>query len=132
MIKTEYFDEVYTEINPENASIIVQSIFDDNGNLQKKIEWHQKKKTGYLNSNIDSNNKIRFEFLSQTVKNHYLENVMGIQRIIDLLWNYHAREENLHEKRKILESILDGYGKIGFAISSYDFELRRDKEDHVR
>ncbi|KAF6247190.1 hypothetical protein C6990_05825 [Nitrosopumilus sp. b3] len=126
MIKTEFFDDSYNKVEESTAEIIVQSIFDKDGNLQKKIEWTPKKKTGYSRT-TQVNDDIRYEFLSQDVKNHYLDNVLGIQRAIDLLWRYHSQEESISQKRKILSSILNGYSKINFAIMSFDHELKREK-----
>ena len=38
MIKTTYFDEDYRTVDELNAKFILQSIFDDDGNLIKEIE----------------------------------------------------------------------------------------------
>ena len=38
MIKTTYFDEDYNTVDESDAKFILQSIFDDDGNLIKEIE----------------------------------------------------------------------------------------------
>jgi hypothetical protein len=38
MIKTTYFDEDYRTVDESDAKFILQSIFDDDGNLIKEIE----------------------------------------------------------------------------------------------
>ena len=126
MIKTEFFDDNHNTVT-EKAEIIVQSIFDDKGNLQKKIEWTPKKKTGYLRNSNQIKDEVKYEFLSHDVKNHYLDNVSGIQKATNLLWRHHGQEESITQKRKILSSILYGYNKINFATTSFDHGLKREK-----
>jgi len=127
MIKTTYFDADYNLADESDAKIILQSIFDKDGNLIKEVEWIPIKKP--VISNLKSNeDEIRFSFLSQSPKKHYLENIVGIQRAIDLLWRYHAIEKSVSKKCDILESILNGYSKLSLAAFTFDREFKNEKD----
>lgn len=126
MIKTEYLDGDYNPVEADTAELIIQSFYDENENLLKKIEWHQAKKSGYSNDDVET----RYRFLSQSLKNHYLENILGLQRAVDLLWRCHGQTNDVSQKQAILNSILNGYQKLSFAMGSFDHELMREKEDH--
>jgi len=119
MIKTEYFDEEYNLVAECDAQLILQSIYDDNGNIIKKIEWSQKSKSTPKNN--DGFNKI----ISKDVIEHYSEIVIGIQRSIDLLWRYHGISDSVSEKHEILKSIISGYDKKQSSLLYFDQEVRR-------
>ena len=123
MIKTEYFDEDYNNVDQSDAELIVQSFYDNDGHLIKKIEWHQRKKSSYSDGNVED----RHRFLSQDVKNHYLETIVGIQRVVDLLWMNHAKTDDFSQEQEILNSVISGYDKLGQAIRNFDFALEREK-----
>ena len=120
MIKIEYFDDEYNSVDESNAQLILQSIYDDNGNLIKKIEWSQKSKYIPPKDN-DEFNKI----ISKDVIEHYSEVVIGVQRAIDLLWRYHGISDSISEKREILKSIITGYEKKQSSLLYFDQEVRR-------
>jgi len=122
MIKTTFFDADYNLADESNAKIILQSIFDNSGNLIKEVEWTPIKKPVISNSKSNED-KIRFNFISQSPKEHYLENIIGIQRVIDLLWRYHAIEKSISKKSDILAWILDGYGKLSNVTDTFDHEF---------
>jgi hypothetical protein len=127
MIKTTYFDEDYNLVEDHTATIILQSFFDNDGNLIKEVEWSQTKKT--TDSNSKSNeDEIRFNFLSQSPKKFCEDNIVGIQRVIDLLWRYHAVEKSVSKKCGILESILNGYSKLSLAALTFDREFKNEKD----
>jgi len=121
MIKTEYFDDEYNSVCESDAQLILQSIYDDDGNLVKKIEWSQKSKK--VPKNKDDYNKI----ISQDIMDHYAESIIGIQRGIDLLWRYHAVSDDVSEKHKIIKDIFFGYDKKLSSLLYFDQEVRRKK-----
>jgi|SaaInlStandDraft_2_1057019.scaffolds.fasta_scaffold59634_3 hypothetical protein len=122
MIKTEFFDDEYNSVNEIDAQLILQSIYDDNGNLIKKIEWSPKFKS-YSTSNEDARNRI----ISKNVQDHYLEIIIGVQRAIDLLWRYHGMSDDITQKQQILNTLFIGYERINFALSNFDYDLRHKK-----
>ena len=101
--------------------MILQSIYDDDGNLVKKIEWSQKSKK--VPKNKDDYNKI----ISQDIMDHYAESIIGIQRGIDLLWRYHGISDDISEKHKIIKDIFFGYDKKLSSLLYFDQEVRRKK-----
>jgi hypothetical protein len=123
MIKTVYFDEDYNTVDESNAKFILQSIFDDDGNLIKEIEWSPKQKQSF--SNKDAKNR----FVSKSIREHHLETIVGIQRVIDLLWRYHGISDDITQKQQILNTLLRGYERLNFAIGNLEYNLKNKKED---
>ena len=123
MIKTEYFDEDYNTVDESNAKFILQSIFDDDGNLIKEIEWSQKLKQSF--SDKDAKNR----FVSKNIREHHLETIVGIQRVIDLLWRYHGIADDITQKQQILHTLLYGYERVNFAIGNLEYNLKHKEGD---
>ena len=121
MIKTTYFDEDYRTVDELDAKFILQSFFDDEGNLIKEIEWSQKIKQSV--STKDAKNR----FISKSMEDHHLETIIGIQRVIDLLWRYHGISDDITQKQQILNTLLRGYERINFAMGNLDYNLKNKK-----
>ncbi|MBC8502084.1 MAG: hypothetical protein H8D35_03025 [Nitrosopumilus sp.] len=128
MIKTEYYDENYNEVDPEDATLIVQILLDESGNIQKKIEWSQKKKTGYFTNISEINSDVNYRYLSQSMTCHHLEIASSIQRIIDHLWHYHAVSKDNSEKYKILATLNGSYEQLRHSLSHVSFEHERERK----
>ena len=128
MIKTEYYDEDYNEVEPEDAKLIVQLLLDENGNVQKKIEWYPKKKTGYFRRNSEINSDVDYKYLSQSMTHQHLEIVSSIQRIIDYLWHCHAKAQDNSEKYKILATLNGSYEQLRHSLTHVSFEHDRERK----
>ena len=111
MIKTEYFDEKYNEVTPDDAKIIVQFSYDKQGNLRDRVEWVPKKKSGFLSTSEQINNDVDYEHASQSMITHYTEIVSDTKRMINQLWTYHEEVPEIMNKAKILDSLSHTYGR---------------------
>ena len=128
MIKTEFFDEKYNEVDPDDAKLIVQLFLDNSGTVQKRVEWVPKKKSGFSNSISQINNNVDYEHVSQSVISRYTEIVSDTQQIISHLWTYHKEVPEIMNKAKILDTLSHSYEQLRWALNILDHELDRKKK----
>ncbi len=128
MIKTEYFDEQYNEVEPENARLIVQLTLDGKGIVIKRIEWTPKKKSGCFSTTVQINDDVDHEFLLQSHHKQQIAIISETQKIIKYLWKYHDEIVDVEQKCKILDTLNRSYEQLRFGLSTCNYELERKKK----
>ncbi len=128
MIKTEFFDEQYNEVSPDNAKLIVQLFLEADGTVNKRIEWTPKKKTGYPSTTAQINDYVDHEFLSQSLMSQQIEIISKTKKIIKYLWKYHDETSDVIQKSKILDILNHTYETLRNGIEHWGYELERKKK----
>jgi len=128
MIKTVFYDEHYNEVDPEDAQLIIQMFVDENDMVKKRIEWTQKRKSGYGRTIPQINNDVNEKFLSQSISSHYLEIITATQRIVDHLWAYHSQVDGPTEKANILNILTRSYDRLTNTLMHLDYEINKSKK----
>ena len=127
MIKTEFFDEQYNEVEPENAKLIVQLTLDDKGIVTKRTEWVPKKKSGYPDTTSWINDDVDNEWLSKSLELQQIETISETKKIIKYLWKHYDEVSNDVEKSKILDILNHTYETLRNALEHWGYEMERRK-----
>ncbi len=127
MIKTEYFDDQYNEVNPSDAKLIVQLIMGDNGMVEKRIEWVPKKKSGYPSTTTQINDDVDDKFLSESLTKQQIETISETKKIIKLLWKHYDEVTDTVQKSKILYKLNHTYETLRNALQHLGYEMERKK-----
>ena len=125
MIKTEYFDDQYNEVNPCDAKLIVQLIMSDNGVVEKRIEWIPKKKSGYPSTTTQINDDVDAKFLSESLTKQQIETISETKKIIKLLWKHYDEVTDTVQKSKILYKLNHTYETLRNALQHLGYEMER-------
>ena len=96
MIKTEFLDDDFNEVEPDKATRIIQMDYDDKGIVTKRVEWIPKKKVDY-------------ESLSKELSKHYLGSVEDIQLALKLCWENYDKITDIALSNEILRTIFQGH-----------------------
>ncbi len=131
MIKTEYFDDQYNEVNPSDAKLIVQLIMGDNGMVEKRIEWVPKKKSGYPSTTTQINDDVDDKFLSESLTKQQIETISETKKIIKLLWKHYDEVTDTVQKSKILYKLNHTYETLRNALQHLGYEMERKKRGGV-
>ena len=125
MIKTEYFDDQYNEVNPSDAKLIVQLIMSDKGIVEKRIEWIPKKKSGYPSTTAQINDDVDAKFLSERLTKQQIETISETKKIIKLLWKHYDEVTDTVQKSKILYKLNHTYETLRNALQHLGYEMER-------
>lgn len=109
MIKTEFLDDDFNEVDPEKAKRIIQLQYNDKGIITKRIEWVPKNKTGYPESTLSINKKIDFEYISKDLSKHYVPIVADLRKIIDINWQNFSKAVDVPTQQKVLDTLVEAY-----------------------
>ena len=109
MIKTEFLDDDFNEVEPDKATRIIQMDYDDKGIVTKRVEWIPKNKTGYPESRSSIQKKVDYESLSKELSKHYLGSVEDIQLALKLCWENYDKITDIALSNEILRTIFQGH-----------------------
>jgi len=128
MIKTEFFDDDFNEVESDKATRIIQMEYDDKGIVTKRVEWTPKNKTEYLESHSSRNKKVDYESLSKELSKHYLGSIEDIQLTLKLCWKNHEKVTDITLSNEILRTIIKAHDTFISTISSTRYMI----DDEIR
>ena len=128
MIKTEFFDDDFNEVKPENATRIIQMEYNDEGVVIKRIEWTPKNKTGYTENHSNIQKKVNYEELSKDLSKHFLGSIEDIQFALKLCWENYEKVTDIALSNEILRTIFKAHDTFVNTVSSTKFMI----DDEIR
>ena len=128
MIKTEFFDDEFNEVEPDKATKIVQMLYDDKGIVTKRIEWVPKSKTGYIENQKNIQKKVNYEEISKDISKHFLGSLEDIQFALKLCWENYDKVTDASQSNEILRTIFQGHKTYMDSVSHTRFMI----DDEIR